>query len=422
MSDKKTLIVLSNFRLLPFFAVLDVVFKRKRQDINILCTKAWIGNCDYGEFLPSWLKKLELNILNIITKVVVLDNKIDIAEYPIAINGINSSLKSMTLDSRAKEEKYTVLYNALTQNAEGAIAVIKYLEKIGMNNIFEIIVFNGRGAAQFAVVHFAHQSRIKTSFIEYGFDSYSGYKLFPYPPHASGLISRDIIKIAQQKNWIFGQEIQKKIESQILGKLNNPFEKALRSTKDAFEVVVFLGSDHEYTGIDEEICQFKVQGNYELVKYAINKYAAHYSVAVRAHPNQVSDPSHLETNANIVELCKKNNIVFFQPDSRVSSHHLIRNCKLVVVEYSSIAYDAVYLGKKVDIIGSLDLKTYLEEIPVKQDNMHTEQVSFYVAALKELEIGLHFVEFSKPMKALCFVLHILSAAMYKFKRMSSKFF
>jgi hypothetical protein len=386
--------ILTNFRILPYLSILQELIKNSKNKKLILTSRESITGFDYGEYLPLWNKKLKVFFLKIFYNVIIVETVNFPNEEEIDKTGIISSLMSITCDSGANKNKYPILYNNLYKIALGAYNIELYLKQINLK--YELFLFNGRGAPQFHISLFASRNNIKISYFEYGNSSYSGYKLYPYPPHSLLDIGRDISNLYKNNNKsIFLNDKQIKIAQKLITeKLNNQFTKNLEATDLKFDVVVFLGSDHEYTGVSEEIVNVKLYGNFNLCKYAFEKYGNNYKIAVRAHPNQIVDCSATNTNSVIRDFCNRNGIVFFEPESHVSSHSLIKNSKIVVVEYSSISYDAIYLGKKVDILGDLDLKVILKEMPTQIRNSNANEISNYVAYVKYLESFIHFRKFS----------------------------
>ena len=398
--------IITNFRILPFLSIFYEVLKNKKITKVVLLSRESLKSFDYGEYMPLWNKKLKIFFLSLFTKVLIIDTKCNLDEE-IDTTGIISSLVSITSDSNADKFKYPELYTNFYNLAKGAYSVQLFLD--GLKIPYELFLFNGRGASQFSIALYASRNHIKTSFFEYGNSSYMGYKLFPYTPHSSMKIGQDLnIHFKKKNKSNFLTPNQKKLALELIDeKLNNIFTQNLSITDLNYDVLVFLGSDHEYTGVSEEISNFRILGNLKLCEYAYNKYGSKYTIAVRAHPNQKVDPSANFTNQKIKDFCETRGIVFFNYDSTISSHSLIKNCKIVVTEYSSISYDAIYLEKEVDIMGDLDLKVILSELPIEIKTLGPIEVKLYVAYIKHLESNLHFVSFNLVFKYICFFLTII---------------
>jgi hypothetical protein len=399
--------LLTNFRILPYLSILFELIRNRKKDQLVILSRESLNSFDYGEYLPYWNKKLKLFFLRILYRVLIIDSIQHIKQGEIDSTGIISSLMSITNDSLADEFKYPHLYQMLYKSAIGAYSVQLYLEKL--KNIYELFLFNGRGSSQFQIALFASRNNVKVSYFEYGYSSIKGYKLFPYSPHSLLKIGLDLINIfkCQSEPFVLSLE-QKKIANKIISeKLGNSFTFNLEHSKLSFDIVVFLGSDHEYTGISREISGISFRGNLELCKYAFDKYGHSSSIAVRAHPNQRNDCSAFITNKKIRDYCQLRNIVFFDYDSKISSHSLIRNSKIVVTEYSSICYDAIYLEREVDIFGEHDLKIILCKMPNEIISLGPKEVKFYVAYLKYLEEYLYFHPFNFFFKFFCLFFTII---------------
>jgi hypothetical protein len=405
--------VLSNFRILAYLSILNELIKNRKKSNLVVLSRESINCIDYGEYLPKWNKKFKTYFLSLFFKVSIIETLNLPSENELDKTGLISSLMSITNDSGANSFKYPHLYNTLYKSAIGAYNVQIFLSQVKYN--YELFLFNGRGASQFQISLFAFRNKIKTSYFEYGNSSSSGYKLYPYSPHSLLDIGRDLVNLFKiNNNFSALNNQQKNLAIKIINeKLNNPFTKKLESTNLKFDVIVFLGSDHEYTGVSEEIVNVRLYGNFELCKYAFEKYGKQKSIAVRAHPNQIIDCSASRTNNLIREFCAKNEIVFFEPESKISSHSLIENSDIVVAEYSSISFDAIYLEKKVDILGDLDLKIILDEIPEKIKSLGPREISYYVAYVKSLESYLYFYKFN-------FILNFICKVFSKFENIISK--
>ena len=393
--------IFTNFRILPYLSLLNELIKNRKKDQLVLLSRESFYAFDYGEYLPFWNKKVKIFLLRFFSKVLIIDSNQYIKQEAIDYTGIISSLKSITNDSCADKFKYPDLFSMLYNSAVGAYNVQIYLENLTKS--YELFLFNGRGASQFQIALFASRKNIKISYFEYGHSSIDGYKIFPYSPHSLLKIGFDLTGLfkSQIESYVLTLN-QKNIANKIITeKLSNNFTSNLEHSDLKFDIIVFLGSDHEYTGVSEEISGIRFRGNLELCKYAFDKYGNSSRIAVRAHPNQLVDCSAFFTNKKIRDYCQSRNIVFFDYDSKISSHSLIRNCKIVVTEYSSICYDAIYLEKEVDILGEHDLKIILAEMPNEIKSLGPKEIKFYVAYLKYLESNLYFYSFSIMFKIIC---------------------
>ena len=78
-----------------------------------------------------------------------------------------------------------------------------------------------------------------------------------------------------------------------------------------------------------------------------------------------------------------------------------------MTEYSSISFDAIYLEKEVDIMGDLDLKVILSEMPIEIKSLGPTEIKYYVAYLKYLEDYLYFRSFNFMFKIICLFFTVL---------------
>lgn len=299
----------------------------------------------------------------------------------------------------------------LYDSALGAKEIATYITK-NKGEIDRVYIFNGRTASSYPIARECYDHDVPMAYYEYASSPYSGYRLYPYVPHSTKRLGYDIISFSRSS-------IKSIPEMYLAGlkwrqnKLNNPYVSRLKEkSKLKYDVVVFLGSDHEYTCIDEDISGFKYIGNLGLVKAVIDKYAKNYAIAVRAHPNQINDKNWRFTLKELTELCKENNVDFISPQSNISSYDLINNTKIVAIEYSSIAYDAIFLGKKVDIFGELDLKEFLSQVPVAYLE-DSEYISSYVSEAMALYDDLFYIPFKKTEKFLCLVMVFFESRILK---------
>ena len=166
----------------------------------------------------------------------------------------------------------------------------------------------------------------------------------------------------------------------------------MTSVSDHYDIVVFLGSDHEYTNLQTEIVKMKAIENIGLVEHVLKKYGSNKKIAVKAHPNQRNDPSSLVSLKPIMDLCKTNGYTYFGPESGVSSYDLIRNSSLVIVEYSSIVLDAIFLGANVEVVGDRDLKVILKQL-VEIDKIAPGDIKYHVREIMTLYNELFFHRF-----------------------------
>lgn len=401
MMDKITFrtkyIVISDFRALPVMAALHLADNSDDAvSIVFIVSRRFLRSNDYGQYLPISYKKIKLWWLSFFYELLYVPCSDATLLLDEELIGIRSSLKSITCDSCASERSYPILYKQLLDQALGAKEVAEYLRAIKTPS--KIYLFNGRTAASQAIVKICYNCNISLDYYEYADAPYSGYRLYPHAPHNTVKIGENLCSF---RNYV----LRSVPDIFILGKtwsdnkLSNPFTNSYSIESVAkYDVVIFLGSDHEYTDIDEDTSGFNVIGNLALVETVIAKYGSNKNMAVRAHPNQRSDVNFEITLKPVVDLCKQHNLTFYGPDSGVSSYDLIKSSSVVAVEYSSIAYDAVMLGAEVDIFSNLDLKIIIDRAPA-HIRMDSGCLKAYVREILSLHGDLFFVRFN-PLKAL----------------------
>ncbi len=400
VTKQKVIIVVNDFRVIPYTAALDIYSKFKdKYNCEVIISKRFFNYNDYGSVLPKFYKKFKylLTLLLFKTKLIDVSDYTELSENHYV--GLNSSLKSSTLDSSACELKYPEIYNCLLEMCKGAVEICNYISK--QKNIKTVILFNGRGAPQFPISHFCFYNDVKIIYYEFSELKYK-YLFSTHAPHANLLIGKNLIKFRKSSiiplNVLFANG-----QDWVGRQLSNVYTQNYKEKSGQnFAAVVFLGSDHEYTGLDPEISGYSYKGNFELVKYAFEKYRDNGKICVRAHPNQKVDVNHENILKEIIKYCDNFNITFFGPESHISSYDLIKKSSVVVVEYSSIAYDAFFLNAKVDIFGDLDLKIMID--PKVINNLDKSNLKRFTAETLSLKKELSTLEFNKINKALIFFL------------------
>lgn len=268
--------------------------------------------------------------------------------------GLQSSLFSITEDSSATEDKYPNIFGQVKRLAMGAKDVVEFLEKKINTNVF---IFNGRTASSYLITKFCVKNNFPLFYYEYA-GHCNGFRLFPVAPHASGKLGELICTYYRYGTYNMAdlRVASNKLKND---KLNSAFSKSNKQDPTMkYDIVIFLGSDFEYTAVDFEICDIKWDGNLNFCKSIIRKYGENSTYAIRCHPNSAIDPNW----GRLYEELKESLRVFgchidvYGPDVAVDSHKLILEAKLVVTDLSTISLDAIFMGKRVDIFGNTDIK------------------------------------------------------------------
>jgi len=361
MERKSSFVVISDFRTTPLIAAISIARKKVLTgNVEIVVSSRTIYTNDYGDFIPTTLKLFKLFILRLFLKCTIVAEDSNTKVNDEFTLGIKSSLLSITCDSQASENTYPVLYSQLVNLSKGSIEVANFI--INKRNNAEIYIFNGRLSSTYSITNL-YKKNFDIYYYEYSSDP-KKYVLYPFAIHDDYLKGLSLINY--KNNILISKPILSNMsEMTKSAKLNNLYVSRYKTLSDKiFDVVVFLGSDHEYSHVSAPKTGTIAIGNLQLVKEVIKKYESECSIAVRAHPNQIFDRNFKTTNQIIEEICREKNITFYPPNSSVSSYDLISKSKIVAVDVSSIGFDAVYLGKPVDVFGNSCLKTILDYAPI----------------------------------------------------------
>jgi hypothetical protein len=406
----KKAIVLTDLRILPLLTA--CYLSKKIKNSGIVFSEFSLACFDFGFTFPKWYNKFKIFIISLFFNIKILKISKQINEPDESeLICILSSMVSMTNDSLADKVKYPKLYLKLLLSYNASISIKKYL--MDVDTLEEIYLFNGRTASSEPILRFFFNSSVRILFYEYPLIFSASYTLYDFPIHDNykyGCSLYQFYKLGLKPNFVTNTN------EYIANKLNNKFTQFYKSSESLkFDIVIFLGSDHELIFLNKEINNNIVFTNLELIQHTVKKFGNNFSYAVRSHPNQRNDPSFLKLVPLIEEYCQLNNVAFFRPDSDVSSYELINNCNLVVVGYSSIAEDAIYLGKKVEFMGNSDISAIIDQLPSRVINNTTILKDLLGDILKLRSVFLHnnFSFFYKIVFHLTFRIDILIIKFYK---------
>jgi hypothetical protein len=323
-------------------------------------SKSIISCNDFGHIFPQWYKIIKIYTIKLFFDLKIIEFSDDKKINSDDVVAIKSSLCSITSDSLADKDNYPNLYNNLRDLVFGAKDIIDFLENSNLNSVY---IFNGRTASSSPISAYLWNNKVPTFFYEFGNRFGSSYTIFDFPLHNAYEYGLRLV------NFYNSIKIKTKVEESgsefIKQKLNNDFTKNYKiEVTKKYDIAIFLGSDHEYSNLNSQMYGIELLGNFELVKRVYQKYGKSKSYAVRAHPNQMSDPSWRSILVPIIEFCSANSIDFIQPNSPISSYSLIKKSDIIVVELSSICIDAIILGKNVDIWGNNSVKAILDFCPL----------------------------------------------------------
>lgn len=402
MVSKKAIryVVINDFRALPFSSAIHIYNNNEKNNhvTKFIVSERFIDSEDYGAHIPSIYKLIKYWWIKTIYNVVIIKGDTNTQLTISEKGGVTSSLQSITSDSSASVCNYPRLYKQLEQSSLGAKEIKEFILNSG-EMVDKVYIFNGRTAASYPIARGCFDKGIALEFYEYP-QGLHGYKLFPCAPHNTTYLGKAVSDF-RKVCIISAPELLKRANAWKLARLTNPHTKRYRNPPEKkFDVVVFLGSSHEYTCLDEDISGYRFIGNFNLVKSVIKKYKDNSSIAVRAHPNQSSDRSNHIILKEIRDICLEAGVVFYEPSSDVSSYDLIKHSEITAVEFSSIAYDAILMGKNVDLFNDLDLKMFLNDLSSKEHE-DKDFVSSRVCELMCLYDDLYLERFDMVTASMC---------------------
>lgn len=405
-TKNKSVIVLNDLRSIPLISVIKL--KRAITGSEIVAHESLFLNKEYADYTNLIWKSFIKRILILVFRVKILKTETKKLTSEESM-GFYSSLMSIVEDTNATAEKYPRIYSQIMNLALGSKDVVNYLEEQQATLVF---IFNGRTSSSYLISKYCVNRGINIFYYEYaGHDN--GFRLFPVPPHASGRLGS--LLLPYYKNGVY-DSTSLKIASDFaqFQKLNSVYRsRANQKASKVYDVVIFLGSDFEYTAVDPEICEVTWLGNPQFCRSVIEKYGPELSYVIRCHPNSAVDPNwpilFHELQSRIRELNVSVDII--PPDSPVDSHDLISNCKQVVTDLSTISLDAILLGKPTDIFGNTDIK-YIYTDPWFVENSKGDMKS---EIIKPFSLGHNFLVFRFNIieKIFCNIIFLVNAIFKK---------
>lgn len=338
---KNTAIVVTDFRLPMLIAAYQLCMRLPGAELFVHESALRLN--DFGDNSPQWYKRLKLKLAGLYCKISILKNRSDL--NPIDEFGIQSSLISITNNSRATQEAYSKIFENLRHISSGAAAVA---DEIVSRRFDCVAIFNGRLASTFPIARRCEIENIKIFYYEYGNIPFH-FTFSKNRIHDTKARAEDAIKLFQNPNINpMAFDIMQNASENITEKLKNKFSMDLtQHNNKAYDYCLFLGSPHEFLSVHKGTAMTNV----EIVEQ-VCKMKSGLIGAVRAHPNQINDPSWRLESGEIQYLCQLNNVDYFSPECKINSHSLISNSKLTVVAGSSIAVDAVILGAEVEFVSN----------------------------------------------------------------------
>jgi hypothetical protein len=351
ISLKKNLIVLNDLRATPVLACIKLFYLV--DESTFIAHESIFENREYADYTPRLWKHLLKYLLIIFFRLKLIKSSINDSNDVDVDMGLQSSLISITEDSNASKDTYPEVFSQLSKLVLGAKDVISFIQ---LNKFSNIYLFNGRTASSYLITKHALKSNINIFYIEYAGHA-NGFRLFPVPPHASKRIGALLLNYYRYGVYCSSQ-ISKASEMLVKEKLNSSYAKANKlDVNSSYDICIFLGSDFEYTAVDEEICGVKWNGNIEFCKSVIKKYGLEKSYVVRCHPNSETDSNWVRLLVQLRHFLESTGakIDLIGPNDKIDSHKLIKKSSLIVTDLSTISLDAIILNKPVDIFGNTDI-------------------------------------------------------------------
>jgi hypothetical protein len=407
MHENINLIVLNDLRAVPILTVLKL--KRTLNFSILIAHESLFKNREYADHTNILWKTFLKYILILFFNLKVV--KVKSQDIKLNDMGLESSLFSITEDSQATSLKYPVIFRQLQRLVWGAQDIVNYISENKFSNVY---LFNGRTASSYLITKYCVSNNIRLVYYEYA-GHRNGFRLFPVPPHASGRIGEFIFEYYRYGiyNLASIRISANKFRSE---KLNSEYAKANKQNPtSSYDIVIFLGSDFEYTSIDFQICGVKWQGNRNFCISVIEKYGQDFSYAIRCHPNSAADPNWNFLYEELIKSVKSFDcrVDLFGPDVLVDSHQLIKNASLVVTDLSTIAIDAIILGKKVEIFGNTDIKYIYKNVWF--NNNFSSYISDAICEPFSLGHNFFVFRFSMIEKILCQILYYFHRAFAKYE-------
>lgn len=279
---------------------------------------------------------------------------------PEDFTGIYSSLYSITNDSMASKDRYYELWDKLSELDAGAKDIVKYLVNAVPE---EVYIFNGRLASVYPIAAHFKKTNTKVAYYEYGFRANECFTLTNFPIHDLRRWGESYLDYYNSRSVLGKKRNERRERSYIKNKFSNRFTvNYLEDSSVSYDMSVFLSSTHEFKSLAVDVgAGFYQRGEVQFVIDAMKENPRARKIAVKCHPNQLTDVSWRESLEPLMSFCKENDIDLFLPDSRISSYSLLHGSDLIVVDISSIGIESIILGRKTQIYGNPSYKPVYED-------------------------------------------------------------
>jgi hypothetical protein len=405
--DSSGVIILNDLRAVPILASLKL--RRNMPMSTFIAHESIFWNREYADYTNIVWKtvlKYALIIFFGLRIIKSVSNNLNDNE----IMGVQSSLFSITEDSGATKEIYPKVYNQIKKLAMGSKDIVEFLKTRRSSLVF---IFNGRTASSYLITKYCANNSVRLFYYEYAAHC-NGFRLFPVAPHASGRLG--VLTYNYYRYGVYNLVNVKTAANNFrTEKLNSSFSKENKQKpSQRYDIVLFLGSDFEYTSVDPQIAEITWNGNVNFCRSVVDKYGEGLRYAIRCHPNSNKDPNWKTLFDELKYSLKdiKPSVDIYGPDVPIDSHELIRGAGRVVTDLSTISLDAIMLGKPVDVFGNTDIKYIYSDPWMKQrsgGNIH-KTISEPFSLLPNFLV----FRFSKVEKIVCFLLYAVHRSFDKY--------
>jgi hypothetical protein len=364
--NNKNFVLVTDLRAMPVCAAITLA---RTRHAKLIFSSEILGSSDYGQSNNRLLRATIVFLLKLLFRAREIESSnSEIVE--LDETGIISSLISITNDSLATKDKYPVIWRGLYKLHMGAIDLVDYCKGIGADNLF---VFNGRLASSYEFTSYGKSEGVNIYFYEYG-SSFDKFLLIDFLVHDLtewGKRQLDFYNngvISNSHLWLEAEKFKKQ-------KLSNIYNVTEPCSKK-YDVAVFLSSAHEYKSLCESIPSFEARSEVELVKAAYQDFGEGKTMCVRCHPNNINDPSFKKVLGPLEDLCAELKIDYYGTDSKISTHSILINSDLAVVDISSVFVDAMILGVEAHMYGKNHISVIVEGLSKNyESDLLTDEVA-----------------------------------------------
>lgn len=350
--NSQAALVVSDFRREPFLAALQIAIQTSHLRVFVSAESLLAG--DIGDTLSHFSKKILLSILRSLAPVTIVPTKKQAHSHDDC-RGCHSSLVSQTFDETACAESYPEKWVKLNRLCEGSQSVAEYVRREGYGKVY---VFNGRTASTHHVAQMRRLDGGPQVFVfEYG-PKAGTFRVQRGSIHDSHENSLELARFAEERNFCYSKE---KATDYVSRKIQNDVEGCYSGRiPSGFNTAIFAGTPYEYMWTVQSGTYFDWDPLI-LLEEAIKHPLFRRPAALKLHPNSANSKKVGENEERVRNYCSNQGIELFDSSSRVTAVDLIRSSGTVMVGGSSVALDALLLGK-IPVFLSSNFFRYLIEL------------------------------------------------------------